>query len=82
LPLANASFKALAFQMMAKTRLLLENFGSSSRLLFWKMTGRQGGRRSSFAKDIHTLVKNAFGYKGEIMDGYPPRGWLLYGQLW
>lgn len=77
-------FKAVAFSSDGtEIAVLSENFGSSSRLFSWKMADGKTGVEHKFAKDVHTLVKNAFGYKGAILEWVPDNsGWLLYGQLW
>jgi WD40 repeat protein len=84
LPPGNGMCKALAFAPDGKElACLTEAFGSSSRLLSWKMTDGTPTIDHKFVKDVHTLVKNAFGYRGDIMEWVPDgSGWLLYGQLW
>lgn len=83
LPFAQGSFKALAFSPDGQEfACLLEKFGSSARLLSWKVQGGKLGVDHKFAKSITELTKG-FGYQGRIMEWLPDgSGWLFYGQTW
>ena len=82
-PIGFSAYQGMAFSPDGQELAVYgSTFGASSQLVVYKLDRGELVLHHKFAKDVGTMVKNRFAYKGQPLEWIPDKsGWLMFGQI-
>lgn len=82
-PIGFSTYTGMAFSPDGQELAVYgSQFGASSQMLVYTLAKGELALDHKFAKDVGTMVKHRFGYKGQPLEWMPDKsGWMMWGQM-